>query len=126
MIHFKRLHHIQLCIPKGEEEAARKFYRDVIGLKEIPKPEALLKNGGLWFEVGDIQLHIGTEDAINNSKRHPAFEVENLEEARTHLLKHQLIIKEETEIPGQKRFSFKDLWGNRVELLEIVSFPVNK
>src|SRR5689334_24231378 len=80
MINFKRLDHIQICIPKGKESDARHFYSNVIGLTEIPKPEALIAHGGLWYQVTDIQLHIGTEDETNRSKRHPAFEVANLEE----------------------------------------------
>jgi len=118
MINFTRLDHIQICIPKGKESEARQFYADVIGLTEIPKPEVLRANGGLWYKVADIQLHIGTENEINRSKRHPAFEVSNLEEARTHLVRQGVTLKEETQIPGQKRFSFFDPFGNRIELLK--------
>jgi len=119
MINFKRLNHIQICIPKGKEEEARRFYTDIIGLKEIPKPAALVPNGGLWYQLADIQFHIGTEDELNKSKRHPAFEVENLEQARKHLENHKVPIKEEIAIPGQNRFSFTDPFGNRIELLEL-------
>jgi catechol 2,3-dioxygenase-like lactoylglutathione lyase family enzyme len=122
MIHFKRLDHIQICIPKGKESEARKFYTEVIGLKEIPKPEALIPNGGLWYQLADIQFHIGTEDKINRSKRHPAFEVSNLNDARKLLIDHKVIIKEETQIPDQDRFSFLDPFGNRIELLEKIIF----
>ena len=121
MIDFKRLNHIQICIPKGKEAEARMFYTNTIGLKEIPKPEALIPNGGLWYQIADIQLHIGTENEINKSKRHPAFEVGNLQTAREHLEMHMIPIKEETPIPGQKRLSFTDPFGNRIELLEKVS-----
>lgn len=61
MIIFKKLDHIQLCIPIGKEPEARKFYGEILGLKEIPKPKVLIPNGGIWFEIADIQLHIGTE-----------------------------------------------------------------
>ena len=76
---FKRMNHIQVCIPKDAEEKARKFYCGLLGLGEIEKPEDLKKNGGFWLKIADIELHIGTEDVKNISKRHPAFEVENLE-----------------------------------------------
>ncbi len=117
MINFKRLSHIQICIPVGKENEARKFYSEIIGLIEIPKPKELIPNGGLWYQVGDIQLHIGTEDEINKSKRHPAFEVEDLKEARELLERNNVKIKEEIQIPGQERFSFFDPFGNRIELL---------
>lgn len=118
MIKFKRLDHIQICIPKGQEDKARNFYSGIIGLTEIPKPKQLIPNGGLWYQVADIQLHIGTEDELNKSKRHPAFEVANLEEARTHLIQHGVIVKEEIQISGQNRFSFFDPFKNRIELLQ--------
>lgn len=118
MIKFKRLDHVQICIPKGKENDARHFYTNIIGLKEIPKPEPLIPNGGLWYEIADIQLHIGTENEVNKSKRHPAFEVVNLEESKKHLLDHGVPLKEEVQIPGQQRFSFIDPFNNRIELLQ--------
>ena len=33
--------HVQLAMPKGNEELARSFYRDVLGMKEVSKPEPL-------------------------------------------------------------------------------------
>lgn len=117
MINFRRLNHIQICIPVGRENEARKFYTDILGLTEIPKPKELILNGGLWYSVADIQLHIGTENETNNSKRHPAFEVINLKEAREILEKNNIQINEEIQIPGQERFSFFDPFGNRIELI---------
>jgi len=120
MIKFKRLDHIQICIPKGKENDARHFYSNIIGLIEIPKPDALILNGGLWYQLADIQLHIGTENETDKSKRHPAFEVRSLEQARTHLLTHGVPLREEIQIPGQRRLSFFDPFNNRIELLERV------
>lgn len=117
-IRIKRLDHIQLCIPFGEEERAREFYTRVLGLEEIEKPDVLKPNGGLWFKIADIQLHIGVEEMQGKSKRHPAFEVEGLEEIRAHLSEHQVLMKYEPSIPGAHRFSFFDPFGNRIELME--------
>ncbi|HEU5164201.1 MAG TPA: VOC family protein [Chitinophagaceae bacterium] len=118
MINFKRLDHVQICIPKGKEDEARHFYTNIIGLTEIPKPGLLMPNGGLWYQVADIQLHIGTENETNKSKRHPAFEVSNLEEARQHLIHHGITVRDEIQIPGQRRFSFIDPFNNRIEFLQ--------
>src|SRR6185369_10842070 len=100
MIDFKRLDHIQICIPKRKENEARNFYTGIVGLTEIRKPEALIENGRLWYQVADIQLHIGTENEMNTSKRHPAFEISNLQDAKTHLMRHGVTIKEEIQVPG--------------------------
>jgi catechol 2,3-dioxygenase-like lactoylglutathione lyase family enzyme len=118
-IKFKRLHHVQICIPTGEEEKARRFYSEVLGMTEIEKPEALKRNGGLWFQVADIELHIGTEPYTEKSKRHPAFEVTELDNVKAHLEASGVSVKEETQIPGIKRFSFLDPFHNRIELLEM-------
>ncbi|MGM7700975.1 VOC family protein [Pseudalkalibacillus sp. Hm43] len=117
-IHFERLHHVQVCIPTGEEDTARNFYTEVLGLDEIEKPEALKANGGLWYEVAGIELHIGTEPHTEQSKRHPAFAIRNLEQVKEYLIQKGVKIKEETQIPGMKRFSFFDPFNNRIELLE--------
>jgi catechol 2,3-dioxygenase-like lactoylglutathione lyase family enzyme len=117
-IQFKRFDHVQVCIPKGTEDEARAFYGRLLGLEEIEKPEALKKNGGLWYTVADVQLHVGAEDVVAPSKRHPAFEVEDVNGVRAYLEQNGVRTKNEEEIPGQRRFSFFDPFGNRIELLE--------
>jgi catechol 2,3-dioxygenase-like lactoylglutathione lyase family enzyme len=114
----KRLDHIQICIPIGAEEKAREFYAGVLGLEEIEKPNSLKPNGGLWFKVADIQLHIGVEEEQSKSKRHPAFEVRDLEGIKLYLQSKSVKVKEETAIPGVNRFSFLDPFDNRIEFLE--------
>ena len=118
-INIKRLDHVQLCVPRGAEEAAREFYGGLLGLRELEKPEPLRAGGGLWFEIADVQLHIGVEDAKAVSKRHPAFEIENVEGVRKFLEQNGVRTKDEAMIPGfVYRFSFLDPFGNRIELLE--------
>jgi catechol 2,3-dioxygenase-like lactoylglutathione lyase family enzyme len=119
-VRIKKLDHVQICIPFGDEEKARQFYTEVLGLEEIEKPDALKPSGGLWFQIADIQLHIGVEDVQGKSKRHPAFEVEDLDEVRAHLVKHRVRVKDETPVPGLKRFSFFDPFDNRIEFMERV------
>ena len=102
----------------GRKMMQENFYSDIIGLTEIAKPQALISNGGLWYQIADIQFHIGVENEINKTKRHPAFEITNLDETRQHLEKNGVTIKEEIQIPGLNRFSIIDPFGNRIELLE--------
>ncbi|MFN8576041.1 MAG: VOC family protein [Candidatus Sericytochromatia bacterium] len=118
---FKKLNHVQLCIPPNQEEKARDFYINILGLKEIEKTESLKKNGGFWLEIADIQLHIGIEEGQNKSKRHPAFEVEDLESLKKLLIQNNIQIKEDTPILNQNRFSFFDPFGNRIEVLEFIN-----
>jgi len=117
-INIKRLDHIQISIPIGSEEAARKFYSGILGLEEIEKPEPLKTRGGLWYKIADIQLHISVEENQSRSKRHPAFEVEDLKDIKKYLEENDVGISEEIPVMGLNRFSFYDPFGNRIELLE--------
>jgi len=117
-INFKRLDHVQLCVPPGAETRAREFYGVLLGLAEIEKPEPLQGRGGLWFQIADIQLHIGVEADHSRSKRHPAFEVENIETVRKHLETNGVRTRDEIPLAGIRRFSFFDPFDNRIELLE--------
>lgn len=117
-IEFKKLDHVQICIPVGKESAARAFYTGILGMVEIPKPEQLLSNGGLWYRVAGIQLHIGVETNTGKSKRHPAFEVNHLNDIRSFLEHSGVVVNDEIQIDGLTRFSFKDPFDNRIELLE--------
>ena len=56
----RSVHHVQITIPKGSEDAARAFYCGLLGLSEIAKPDSLAGRGGFWLEVGDRQVHVGT------------------------------------------------------------------
>ena len=114
----RRLNHVQISIPTGAEGQARAFYRDVVGLREIPKPESLMSRGGLGFEIGDIELHLGVEPVVNPTKRHPAFEVEDVKGARALFESAGVKIQEEPVIPGRERFTIWDPFGNRIEFLQ--------
>lgn len=42
-------------MPEGREQAAQQSYNTLLGIPEVPKPESLLKRGGVWFESDHIQ-----------------------------------------------------------------------
>ncbi|MDC9595083.1 VOC family protein [Xenorhabdus sp. IM139775] len=115
-----RLDHIQLAMPKGKEEIARKFYADTLGLTEIQKPAHLAKRGGCWFKGGDVQVHLGVqEDFQPATKAHPAFLVDNLDELRVLLVNAGYRCKDDEPLEGFNRFHVYDPFGNRIELMEI-------
>jgi catechol 2,3-dioxygenase-like lactoylglutathione lyase family enzyme len=82
---------VQVAAPPGCEDAARRFYGELLGLSELEKPEALRGRGGVWFSCGEHQLHVGVaQDFKPATKAHPALRValsdldrlaESLEEA---------------------------------------------
>jgi catechol 2,3-dioxygenase-like lactoylglutathione lyase family enzyme len=113
------LQHVQIEAPPGCEAAARAFYHDILGLKEIEKPERLKQRGGVWFLCGAQQVHIGVTDPfVPRRKGHPAFEVRHLARWRVLLTQAGVPISEDEPLPGWSRFYIQDPWGNRIELLE--------
>lgn len=116
---FVGIDHVQLAAPKGSELEVRKFYGEIIGLNEIPKPENLVKRGGVWFELGRNQLHIGIQlDFYPAKKAHPAFEVRNINTLRDRLLENNIPLMEDEPLEGANRFYVNDPFGNRIEFLE--------
>jgi catechol 2,3-dioxygenase-like lactoylglutathione lyase family enzyme len=115
-----RLHHAQITIPREKEEECRRFYCDILGLHEIAKPVSLRERGGFWLELGDLQIHIGTEENIDRSasKAHLAYEVDDLASWRAKLQKHGVNVLDGISIPDYQRFEFRDPFGNRVEFLQ--------
>ena len=114
--------HVPLAMPKGDEDRARSFYRDVLGMKEIAKPEPLAKRGGCWFASGEAQVHLGVEEDFRPAKKaHPALVVEGLDEILAKCEAAKLITKPDVEIDGRRRVHVFDLFGNRLELIEAKS-----
>ena len=76
-----RIDHVQVAAPAGGEDAARAFYGDLLGLAELPKPERLRARGGVWFAVGEQQLHVGIEEPFAPARKaHPALAVPRADE----------------------------------------------
>jgi catechol 2,3-dioxygenase-like lactoylglutathione lyase family enzyme len=117
-----RIDHIQLAAPAGCEPAARKFFGELLGLEEIPKPEPLRSRGGCWFRLGAIQLHIGVEkDFRPATKAHPAFAVVDVEAAFQALRAAGVSCVWDDALNGLRRFYATDPWGNRLEFTEPAS-----
>ncbi len=61
MYEWEKLDHVLLACPKGGEQQAREFYQGILEMEELEKPEPLKERGGVWFQLGEVQLHIGVE-----------------------------------------------------------------
>ena len=112
------LHHVQLAMPAGEEEAAAGFYQGLLGIPQVPKPENLERRGGCWFESATVRIHLGVEDGFRPARKaHPALVTDDLASLRAHLLASDVPIDEGEPLPGFKRFYASDPFGNRLEFL---------
>ncbi len=113
------LDHIQLAMPAGGEDKARVFYGQILGFKEVPKPDNLAKRGGCWFEQGTIKLHLGVERGFSPAlKAHPAFLVDRLSAFLEMLAEHEVKITEDEPLAGYLRAYIHDPFGNRIELMQ--------
>lgn len=113
------LDHVQLAMPPGCEDDARRFYAGVLGLIEVPKPAPLLPRGGCWFEGAGTVVHIGVEeDFAPARKAHPAFRVTDLVAGRAALLAAGSPVVEDESLPDVRRFYTADPFGNRIEIIQ--------
>jgi catechol 2,3-dioxygenase-like lactoylglutathione lyase family enzyme len=109
------LHHVQLAAPAGSEPELRAFYAGVLGLREVAKPPALAKRGGVWFRGQGVEVHLGVEEDFRPAaKAHPAFLVDDLD---------ALVAKLPGAVPdaplaGFRRVHVSDPVGNRIELMQ--------
>jgi catechol 2,3-dioxygenase-like lactoylglutathione lyase family enzyme len=111
--------HVQLAMPKGREDEARRFYGDVLGLPEQPKPPNLAKRGGCWFGDDGVMLHLGVEEGFRPARKaHPALLVDDLPALVRRLGEAGVEVVRDEPLPGYDRVYVADPYGNRLELLE--------
>ena len=112
------LHHVQLAMPAGEEEAARAFYSDLLGLTEVPKPPSLAPRGGAWFRNGALDIHLGVEAEFQPARKaHPCLVPPDLDDLAARLAAAGVEVRWDGHFPARRRFYAYDPFGNRLEFL---------
>jgi glyoxylase I family protein len=115
-LEFLKLDHCSVVITDAER--SRRFYRDLLGLKEINKPRTF-DFVVLWFDLGDQHLHLLLKDKPDSiSPRHFALRVRDARAARAYFQQHGVAMQETTPIPGADRFFIADPDGNRIEIIQ--------
>ena len=116
--------HVQVAMPPGEEEVARRFYGDVLGLAEVAKPQPLAVRGGAWFRAGEVELHLGVEPDFRPARKaHPALAVAGIDDLAARLSAAGAPVTWSDELPGRRRFHTADPFGNRLEVVEAATHP---
>ncbi len=107
-------------MPPGNEDKARAFYTGLLGLREIPKPEAVRSRGGVWFDADGLDVHVSIEgDRFGpDVRRHFGLECADVEKRRAQLEAAGVKTEEGRPAPW-KRFFVNDPFGNRIEIHEI-------
>ncbi|QIV88617.1 VOC family protein [Glutamicibacter mishrai] len=123
-----KLHHVQISMPSGEEEEARRFYAQALGLHEATKPPSLRGRGGCWFRAydGDVviaEIHLGVDEPFSAARKaHPGLVVDSLEELeataqRIESQGYESSWAERDTFEGYVRFHARDGFGNRIEIM---------
>jgi catechol 2,3-dioxygenase-like lactoylglutathione lyase family enzyme len=111
--------HVQLSMPPGAEEEARRFYGSVLGLREVAKPPELVGRGGCWFVGADAAIHLAREEGFRpHVKAHPALVIRDLAAARDALGAAGVLIEEDDSGLLVRRCYIRDPFGNRIELVD--------
>lgn len=127
-----RVDHLNVQVPPEREQEAKAFYGELLGLKELTKPENLGSKGAHYLVCDtpwtEIHLGVSREDnneATNRSQaRHLGFQVADLAAARKAFLSAGVAIEEAEPATSttrgfcQHRFFVRDPGGNRLEILE--------
>jgi catechol 2,3-dioxygenase-like lactoylglutathione lyase family enzyme len=115
---FAAIDHVQIAIPKGGEPAARRFYIDVLGFVEVPRPPAMAGRGGCWFESGGVSLHLGVDDDFHPARKaHPALRCRDYAGLLARLAAAGVETHPAMEVVGVTRCHVFDPYGNRIELI---------
>lgn len=103
-------------------EQSEQFYSQVLGLSKIERP---LKFPGIWYQIGDVQIHLMVADSlptnlVNQEKWgrncHLAFSVANLDAAKQQLLQNGYQVQ--MSASGRSALFTQDPDGNIIELSE--------
>ncbi len=128
----RRVDHLNVQVPPEVEDEAKRFYRDLLGLKQLKKPDSLGPLGAHFRLSEDpwYELHLGvargkTMAEIDRSlQNHLGFQVDDLAAARRRFEAAGVEVMEagaaysEARDFHQERFFVLDPGGNRLEFLE--------
>jgi catechol 2,3-dioxygenase-like lactoylglutathione lyase family enzyme len=116
-----KFNHVNVTVPAAVEEAAKHFYGTVLGLQQIPKPAGTRQNIGAWYQLGEVQLHLSTEDDVQNevSDRHVCYQVADIAVASREVRNAGVDLIPDPRPPaGQSRFFIRDPGGNLIEITQ--------
>lgn len=117
----RALNHVGLHVV--DVERTRAFYRDVLGLEELPRPD--FDFPGAWFALGDQELHIIGRAATGDGRFkecHYSLEVEGLDALAARLAELGHEHRGPLLRPDSARQVFvRDPDGHEIELLEYAS-----
>lgn len=116
----KALHHISLVTRHTETSTA--FYRDVLGFRELERPNFNFR--GAWLANYGIQIHIienpsaagERSERIDSRANHVAFAVEDERSVVESLQQHGITYRQQVNAGGIHQTFFQDPDGHHIEI----------
>ena len=106
------IHHVSICV--SDADAGLAFYRDVLGLTQLPRPDL---GPGHWLDAGGQQVHLMQSDETRPKSDHFAIRVDDLDEAVADLQDRNVKVFTSDYITGAGHQAFlHDPFGNFIEL----------
>lgn len=120
----RRLQHTSVPRPSGNDAVAQavRFYRDVLGGRELPLPRTFGEIDVTWFAFGDDEIHVYAADAgvsLRDTGAHFCLVVDDLRAMQGRLQQAGYRCEDTTPIPGRPRFYTFDPFGNQIEITAI-------
>ena len=124
-----QLHHVQVMMPAGDDDGARAFWRDAVGLTEVSPPPELAGRPVRWFRALDaagattLEIHVMAQEPFVPARlAHPAILVGSVAELEALAVRiasagFELTWENRTTYAGYQRFHCWDGFGNRVEVM---------
>jgi glyoxylase I family protein len=107
------VHHVAICVTDAEKGLA--FYRDVLGMVQLPRPD--FGDHGYWLDAGGQQVHLMESDTQPPVANHFAIRVDDLDAAVTDLQDQGVEVYRVPLIAGAGyQAVLHDPFGNLVEL----------
>jgi catechol 2,3-dioxygenase-like lactoylglutathione lyase family enzyme len=116
-------HYLHTAILVTNLDRAMHFYGTVLGLEKVDRP---LKYPGVWYQLGDIQVHLMVDETLSLSLQNPekwgrnphlALAVTDLESAKAHLIEQGCPIQ--LSASGRAALFTQDPDGNVIELSQV-------
>jgi catechol 2,3-dioxygenase-like lactoylglutathione lyase family enzyme len=116
-----RVQHVSVPRPRGSHDATRRFYSEVLGLKEVAVPASLQQLELIWYRLGDSELHLFASDTVPQGlAAHFCIQVDDLGPVRERLGAAGVQIIDDLPIANRPRFFVLDPFGNRIEITSIL------
>lgn len=111
------IHHVSLNVT--DTERSLEFYRDVLGLVALPRPD--FGFGGAWLDAGNgRQIHLIEADVPDDLGQHMAFQVADIDAAVEALRDHGIDVPDPRPVGETSIMQtfVSDPDGNRIEFTQ--------